>query len=54
MKVLSVGMTTFRLQQTVQWNLLNAGVIISLVPILIIFFFAQKFFIRGITFTGLK
>ncbi len=54
MKVLSVGMCAFRLQQTVQWNLLTAGVILSLIPTLVVFFFAQKFFIRGITFTGFK
>ncbi len=30
------------------------GATISLLPVLIIFFFAQRFFTEGITLTGLK
>lgn len=54
MKVLSVGMSSFRLYRTVQWHQMMAGVVLSLIPILIIFFFAQKFFVRSMTFAGFK
>lgn len=31
-----------------------AGTVISLAPILIIFFSAQRYFVQGITLTGIK
>ena len=37
-----------------RWNLLMAGSIISLLPILILFAVAQKYFVQGITMTGIK
>lgn len=37
-----------------QWNYLMAMAILMTLPILLIFFFAQKYFIEGITFSGLK
>ena len=36
------------------WTLLMAGTVISLLPILIVFFMAQRYFVQGITLTGLK
>ncbi|MBE2241024.1 MAG: carbohydrate ABC transporter permease [Caldilineaceae bacterium] len=36
------------------WPALMGGAVISLVPILTIFFFAQRYFVQGITLTGLK
>jgi len=36
------------------WPALMAGTVISLVPILIIFFAAQRYFVQGITLTGIK
>ncbi len=35
-------------------NLLMAGSVLATLPIIIIFFFAQKYFVRGIAMTGLK
>jgi multiple sugar transport system permease protein len=31
-----------------------AAVVVVMLPILLVFFFAQRYFVRGITFTGLK
>jgi ABC-type glycerol-3-phosphate transport system permease component len=31
-----------------------AGAVVSILPILVIFFFAQRYFIQGIAMTGLK
>ena len=54
MKTLPLGLAYFLGQYTIYWNLLMVGATIALVPILVIFFFAQRYFIEGITLTGLK
>ena len=36
------------------FNIAAAGAIIYILPVLIVFFFAQRFFVRGIVTTGLK
>ena len=38
----------------VPWNLLAAASVLTAIPIIVIFFFAQKQFIEGVRFTGLK
>lgn len=38
----------------VQWNEVMAMSLLSILPLLIIFFFAQKYFVEGISTTGLK
>lgn len=54
MKTLPLGLSYFLGQYTIYWNLLMAGTTIALVPVLIVFFFAQRYFVEGITLTGLK
>ena len=53
---LAVGMRFFQagLYEQPQLHLQMAIALIAVVPILVLFFFAQKHFIRGITLTGLK
>lgn len=54
MYTLSIGLQQFSTQYTTQWSLLmSASVLISL-PVIVIYFFVQKRFIEGITFTGIK
>ena len=36
-----------------RWNLLMASSVVMLIPILIVFFSAQKYFVRGVALTGL-
>ncbi len=38
----------------VQWQNLLAGTVIATLPIIIVFLFTQRFFIRGIVLTGMK
>lgn len=38
----------------INWNTVMAGATLVIAPILILFFFTQKYFIEGITLTGLK
>ena len=44
----------FQGQYNTQWNLMMAATLISVVPIVILYAVAQKYFIQGIAMTGLK
>lgn len=37
-----------------QWNLVMAGTVISVIPMIIVFLFAQRWVIQGVTASGLK
>ncbi len=51
---LSLGLAFFNGQYDVQMNLLMAASVAIMLPILILFFIAQRAFVEGITLTGLK
>lgn len=51
---LTVGLAYFRGQYHTQWALLMAGAVISIVPILILYIAAQRYFVRGVVLSGLK
>lgn len=51
---LALGLRAFQLQYGGRYDLMMAASVLIMLPTLVIFFFAQKQFIEGITFTGLK
>jgi len=51
---ITVGLALFQGQYSGKWTLMMAGALISILPILLVFFFAQKQFIQGIAMSGLK
>jgi multiple sugar transport system permease protein len=51
---LTLGLTFFQGIYTSQWNFIMAGGVISIIPILVLYLAAQKFFERGIVLSGLK
>ncbi|MFD2671069.1 carbohydrate ABC transporter permease [Marinicrinis sediminis] len=51
---LPVGLSKLQGRWATEWNILMAGNVISFVPIFIVFLFAQRFFIRGMTMSGIK
>jgi multiple sugar transport system permease protein len=51
---LQLGLTTFTGAHQSSTNLLMAANVMSMIPVLLLFFFAQRYFIRGIATTGLK
>jgi multiple sugar transport system permease protein len=53
MRTLTVGLRALVGQYTVQYPLLMAGSVISILPMLVLFVVAQRFFVRGIALTGL-
>lgn len=53
MRTLPVGLSSFQSEYGVRWNLLMAGSVIAMLPVLAIYVVAQKWFVRGITLTGM-
>ncbi len=51
---LPVGLAQLHGQYLTQWNLVMAGAVISIIPILIVYLSAQKAFVRGVALTGIK
>lgn len=51
---ISVGLAFFRGRYSVEWNLFMAATLISILPILVIYFFAQRQLIGGLASIGLK
>jgi multiple sugar transport system permease protein len=55
MKLLTVGLRQLAVgRYTTNWEYLTAGSIISFIPIMIIFMFLQRYFIRGVTGGAVK
>jgi multiple sugar transport system permease protein len=50
---LALGLNLFRGQNFTQFNMLMAVSILTLIPVLLVFFFAQRIFVRGVTLTGM-
>jgi multiple sugar transport system permease protein len=50
---LPLGLATFQGAHSTEWTLLMAGNVMSLAPMLLIFFVAQRYFIRSVAATGL-
>ncbi|MGN9817503.1 carbohydrate ABC transporter permease [Streptomyces sp. SD11] len=51
---LQLGLTTFQGQHHTRWSAVMAGNMITVLPVLLAFLFAQKTFIQSITSSGLK
>lgn len=51
---LTLGLQAFMAEHYVEWDLLMAASALFTLPIVVLFFFAQKYFIEGITLTGIK
>ncbi|GIH07083.1 sugar ABC transporter permease [Rhizocola hellebori] len=50
----SLGLAGFRSIHHVEWQLVSAAALLTMVPIVVLFFFAQKAFVEGVTLTGVK
>ena len=48
---LSLGLASFRTLHHVEWHLVSAATMLSMVPIVVLFFLAQKAFVQGVTLT---
>lgn len=54
MYTMSLGLATFKSDYETQWALWMAASVVFTVPMVLLFFIAQRYFIEGIATTGLK
>ena len=54
LRTLQLGLALFVIKNRTVWDIVFAGSVISTLPVLLIFIFFQKYFIRGIALTGMK
>ena len=50
----SVALRAFQGEFSTDWNLVMAASLVSMLPIILLFFFGQKYFIQGVVFTGVE
>jgi multiple sugar transport system permease protein len=51
---LPLGLATLHGQFTTEWNVVMAGSVVSILPIALVYLFAQRYIISGLAHTGLK
>ncbi|RLV48146.1 carbohydrate ABC transporter permease [Nocardioides mangrovicus] len=51
---LSYGLQSFKSAHHTDWNLTMAATVLVMAPVIVLFFFAQRAFIEGVTLTGVK
>ncbi|SDW95223.1 carbohydrate ABC transporter permease [Roseicitreum antarcticum] len=49
-----VGLTTFSVEQSIQWELIMTGAALATIPTLVVFLIFQRYIIRGVAMAGLK
>jgi len=53
-KTLPVGLSSFIGQHSTKWDLLFTGLCIAIIPMLILYLFMSKYFIKGMTAGAVK
>lgn len=51
---LPVGLALLHGRYVTEWNLVMAGAVLTIIPMLIIYLFAQQYFVQGVVNTGIK
>ncbi|MCZ0962550.1 carbohydrate ABC transporter permease [Paracoccus benzoatiresistens] len=51
---LPVGLTSFAVEQAIQWEMIMTGAAIATIPTLIVFLVLQRYIVRGVMLAGLK
>lgn len=51
---IAAGLASFRSQTDISWDLQLAAATAMTLPVIVLFFFAQRFFIQGVVMSGLK
>ncbi len=54
MRTLPLGLAMFISQRSIRYDLIMAAATMAVIPVIIVFLFGQRFFVKGITLTGLK
>jgi len=53
-RTLALALWAFQGQYSTDWNLLMAASTVVMLPLLVLFFFAQRYFVQGVALSGLK
>jgi multiple sugar transport system permease protein len=51
---LSLGLASFKSLHHVEWQLISAATLLTMAPVVLVFFLAQRAFVQGVTLTGVK
>jgi len=54
MKVVTLGLLSFTNMYFIEYNLVTAAAVVSILPILVVFLVGQKWVVRGVVLSGLK
>lgn len=54
MQTIQLGLQTFQSETNAHWQILMAGTVVILVPMLIVFVIFQRYFFRGFSFAGVS
>jgi multiple sugar transport system permease protein len=54
MRTVEIGIANFSTMYQTDWPHQMAAAVVVMLPIVVVFFIAQKYFVRGITLTGMK
>jgi len=51
---IALGLRMFQSEHGPEWHLVMAASLVTMLPILLVFFLGQRYFIQGVVFTGVK
>jgi multiple sugar transport system permease protein len=51
---LSLGLYAFKARRSIEWPLIMMGAFFTTLPLIVVFLFTQRYFLRGIAATGIK
>jgi multiple sugar transport system permease protein len=54
MMTLPVGLAALHGRWLTRWNLVMAGAVVTVLPMLAVYLAAQKYFVRGVVLSGIK
>jgi multiple sugar transport system permease protein len=54
LRTLPIGLALFQGEYATQWDLLLAGSVVTILPLIIVYIFMQKYIVEGIATTGIK
>jgi multiple sugar transport system permease protein len=53
-RTVALGLTEFQSVYSTDWNLLLSGAVLSILPLIVVYFFAQRYIIDGMIHSGVK
>jgi multiple sugar transport system permease protein len=54
LKTIQVALASFKEEYTANYGAIMAGTVISIIPVVIVYAFAQKYIVEGIAYAGVK